>query len=814
MNPKDTKKTPIKLPMIALRGLVLFPKMVLHFDVAREKSILALNHAMNGDRLIYLVAQKEMHDEDPSESELYDVGVVAEIRQILKVSGDGLRVLVEGSYRARTKHIVNEDKFYEALCEPYPLKSTRNMNKAMADALMRTVKELFEQYCFLSPKMPRELVLGAASTEDPVALVEFIAGNIPIHTEDKQRILSESSVTKRLRLLAEILENENTVLGLEKEIYDKVRDQVDKNQREYYLREQMKVISGELGDNESVQDEALYYMDMIDELDLPEESAKKLMKEAERLYKMPSNSHEANVIRTYLDITLELPWNRSTKDKIDIGRARKILDRDHYGLTKIKDRIIEILAVRKLAPDIKGQIICLVGPPGVGKTSVARSIAKSMGRKYARISLGGVRDESDIRGHRKTYIGAMPGRIINGIKLANSKNPLILLDEIDKLGSDFRGDPSSALLEVLDSEQNAAFRDHYIEIPFDLSDTLFIATANNLDTVPAPLLDRMEIISLTSYTREEKFQIAKRHLAAKQMKKHGLTAKTLRITDDAFYSLIDSYTREAGVRSLERMIATVCRKAASKIVAGEQAKITVNAKNLPDLIGPHKFKPDDLDKTLEPGLVNGLAWTSVGGEVLQVEVAVMEGTGKVELTGSLGKVMKESATAAVSYIRSNHKKLGVPANFYKERDIHIHFPEGAVPKDGPSAGITVCTALISALTDNPARADIAMTGEITLRGRVLAIGGLKEKTMAAYRAGLKTVIIPDANAPDIAELDDVVKNAIHFITADKMDKIIDVAFPTRPKAEQPEAEAASPELPVASPFEVGKKGHNKPIIMQ
>lgn len=764
------------IPMLALRGLVLFPKMVLHFDVGREQSVAALNAAMQKDQQIFLVAQKDIKLDDPKEEDLFHVGVVAEIRQILKSQGNTLRVLVEGSYRARLVEVESDDSFMMAVVEKYPLKATRFPHTALCDALMRAVKELFEEYCYLTPKMPKEMIINAISSEDPVYLCEYIAANLPLDVDDKQHILEESTIVKRLEDLAAILENENNIMSLEKDIYDKVRDQVDRNQREYFLREQMKVISDELGEGESPLDEAEQYYAKIAKLGLTEECEKKLNQETERLARIPGNSQEAAVIRTYLDTCLELPWNTKTKEKADIDRAKKILDNDHYGLTKVKERILELVAVRKLAPDIKGQIICLAGPPGVGKTSIAKSIAKALNRNYTRISLGGVRDESDIRGHRKTYVGSMPGRIINALKLAGSKNPLILLDEIDKLGNDFRGDPSSALLEVLDSEQNHAFRDHYIELPFDLSDVLFITTANNRDAIPGPLLDRMELIELSSYTREEKFHIAKKYLAPKQAKRHGLSTKTLKIADDALYALTDNYTREAGVRTLERSIASLCRKAAKQIVAGEATKVVVNNKNITEFLGPRRFKPEMVEKQNEIGMVNGLAWTSVGGEMLQIEVAVLDGTGKIELTGQLGDVMKESAHAAISYIRSRALALHIEPDFYKTKDIHVHIPEGAIPKDGPSAGVTMCTAVVSALGGMPVRYDVAMTGEITLRGRVLPIGGLKEKTMAAYRAGIKTIVIPKDNEPDLAELDPVITENIKFVTAEKIGTVLETAL--------------------------------------
>ncbi len=785
-----------KLPLLALRGMVLFPKMVLHFDVGREKSVYALNEAMNNNRLLFLAAQRDIRDEDPDGEDIYDIGVVAEIKQIIKSNG-GLRVLVEGMYRARLLEMTDEGTFFTTLVEEYPTKPLTNARRTMTDALMRTLKDLFEEHSTMTPRMTKELVFNAFATEDPLFLSEYIAANIYIHVEDKQAILEESSVTRRLRLLIQILEEENEILSLENEIHEKVRSQIDGNQREYYLREQMKAISTELGEGESAIEESYEYHMKIDELGLLEENAEKLHKEADRLLKVPSNSHEAGVIKTYLDSCLELPWNKFTKDKIDIAKAAKQLDRDHYGMKRVKERILETLAVRALAPDVKGQILCLAGPPGVGKTSVAKSIAKSMGRKYVRMSLGGVRDESDIRGHRKTYVGAMPGRIIAAMKQAGSSNPLMLLDEVDKLGHDFRGDPSSALLEVLDSEQNSSFRDHYIELPYDLSQVFFIATANDLNTVPRPLLDRMEVIHLSSYTREEKFNIAKIHLVSKQMKKHGLTRGTFRIEDSAVYALIDYYTRESGVRSLERAIASLCRKAAKQIVAGEKEKVRITGSNITaqEYLGGHKFKLDALSETDEIGLVNGLAWTSVGGEMLQVEVAVLEGTGKTSLTGSLGDVMKESAQAAISYIRSCWDKYGIDREFHKNKDIHIHVPEGATPKDGPSAGVTICTAVLSALSGIPVRREVAMTGEISLRGRVLPIGGLKEKTMAAYRSGVKTVIIPEDNLPDLEEIDDVVKNALTFVPAKQIKTVLDVALSRKYKPSPPEIRLPQKALP-------------------
>ena len=782
-----------KLPVLAMRGMVLFPQMVLHFDVGRDKSVFALNEAMSNGRRIFLTAQKDIRSEDPGGKDIFTIGVVAEIKQIVKSSGS-LRVLVEGQYRARLVHMAEEEPYLEGVVEEYPTAAIKSANKKTIDALVRTVKDLFQEYTDIAPQMSKDLVFNAMTAEDPLFLSEYIAAHMHIHTDDKQMLLEESSVHKRLQLLAQILEEENEIHSLEREIHEKVRSQMDNHHREYYLREQMKAISGELGEGESPNREVFEYHEKIAELNLSEESAEKLHKEVDRLIKMPYNSHESGVIKGYLDSCLELPWNIFTKDKADIARAKRQLDKDHYGIEKVKERILELIAVRKLAPDIKGQIICLAGPPGVGKTSIAKSVAQAMGRQYVRLSLGGVRDESDIRGHRKTYVGAMPGRIITAMKQAGSSNPLMLLDEVDKLGSDFRGDPSSALLEVLDSEQNYAFRDHYIEIPYDLSQVLFIATANDLGMVPRPLLDRMEVIELTSYTREEKFNIAKKHLLTKQMKKHGLTAATFRLTNSGIYALIDYYTREAGVRSLEREIASLCRKAAKDIVAGTKEKVSITHTNITDYLGAHTFKLDDLHKTDETGLVNGLAWTSVGGEMLQVEVAILEGTGKLELTGSLGDVMKESARAAVSYIRSCTEKYGIDKDFYKNKDIHIHVPEGAVPKDGPSAGVTICTALISALAGIPVRHDVAMTGEMSLRGRVMPIGGLKEKTMAAYRSGIKTVVIPQDNMKDLEEVDKAVRQAIAFVPATQIQTVLDTALAGKLK----KAEKKVAELPLTA----------------
>ena len=783
--------------MIAMRGLVLFPNMILHFDVGRKKSVAALEEAMKGDRTVFLTSQKNVEEEEIVPEKLHKVGVVAEVRQVLKTEGSTVRILVEGKYRAKLTGVVSEDPYLVATVEEFPLKVLKPQKSVLCTALMRTVKDLFNEYTYLVPKMPKELIVKAYTMEDPAALGEFLTGNLNLDTEDKQAILEESNYVKRLEMLASVLENEINILSVEHDIFERVKDQVDQNQREYYLREQLKAITDELGDGENVQEESDIYRQKIEALHLEGEVHDKLMEETDRLFKMPPNSHESSVIRTYLDTCLALPWNKSTVEKIDLEKARKQLDKNHYGLEKVKDRILELLAVRKLAPDIKGQILCFVGPPGVGKTSITKDIAVAMGRKYTRISLGGMRDESDIRGHRKTYIGAMPGRIMNAVKLAGSKNALILLDEIDKMGNDFHGDPASAMLEVLDPEQNVAFRDHFIEVPFDLSNILFITTANDMSTIPEPLLDRMEVIELSSYTREEKFHIARNHLVKKEMKRHGLTAKDFKLTDDAIYSLLDFYTREAGVRSLERTIGSLCRKAAKKIVSGESTKVVIGEDNVKEYLGVKKFRPETVQKDNAVGLVNGLAWTSVGGDMLQVEAAILDGSGKIELTGNLGDVMKESAKTAISYVRSCTEKYGIEHDFYKTKDIHIHVPEGAVPKDGPSAGVTLCTAIVSALSGLPVRHDVAMTGEITLRGRVLAIGGLKEKTMAAYRAGVKTVIIPSDNLPDLEEIDETVRKNLTFIPASEIETVLDAALvrPTEPLISH-EIPYLAPEIPL------------------
>ena len=764
-----------EMPMIALRGLVIFPSVQLHFDVGRPKSLAAINEAMSRDRLVFLAAQKELEDEDPSPEGIYEVGCVTRIKQIIRLPGDGLRVVAEGLFKAKRTNVVSSDPIY--LVETDILNDKIGRGSAMLkSALLRTLKDDFENYAAENRKISPDVILHVASNEDFWAISEYIAANVPFTYETKQKVLEETNPLKRLEYVIAQLKAETELLKLEHEIERKVHESMDENQRDYFLREQMKVISEELGEDENPEEEAEEYRKKIAALKAPDSVKERLFKEVNRLLKMPLGSHEATVVRGYLDTCLELPFGIKTKEKHDINAAKKQLDRDHFGLEKVKERIIEVLAARALAPDIKGQIICLVGPPGVGKTSIARSIASCMGRNYARISLGGVKDESDIRGHRKTYIGSMPGRIIEAVKQAKSQNPLILMDEIDKLGSDFRGDPSAALLEALDPEQNVEFHDHFIEIPFDLSDVFFIVIANSTDTIPAPLLDRMEVISLAGYTREEKFNIAKKHLLKKQLARHGLTSKTCKISNDAIYCLIDNYTREAGVRNLERNIASLCRKAAAKIVGDGVQSVSIKASNIKDFLGNYKYKPENYAAKNQVGVVNGLAWTSVGGEMLQIEAAVLKGGGKVILTGSLGNVMKESATAAVSFIRSKSEIFNIPEKFYKESDIHIHAPQGAVPKDGPSAGITMTIALLSALSDTPVKGNVAMTGEISLTGRVMPIGGLKEKTMAAYKYGMKTVIIPKENLPDLDEIDPKVRESLDFVAVERIEEALPIAF--------------------------------------
>ena len=784
-----TKEEKIRvMPTVALRGLVVFPDMFIHFDVGREKSINALKKAMDTDQEIFLVTQKDISVDDPDYNELYEIGVVASVKQVLKLPGKSgnVRVAVEGLYRARLVQGFDNEKsnYLKAMIFPIEEPTVKKDNLDYEKALIRHTKDVFADYSDCAPQMPADLVTSVLQKTKAGELADYIAGNIMLEYEDRQSILSVINPIRRLEELCVLLTSESNLLAIESDIGEKVQEAIDKNQREYYLREQMKVISQELGGGVSQEEELDRFRETIFFLKAPDEVKEKLFKECDRLEKYSPQSPEAAVSRNYIETCLSLPWNNFSDENSDIEKSRKILERDHYGLDKIKKRILEYLAVRVLAPDIKGQIICLAGPPGVGKTSVARSIASATGRKYVRISLGGVKDEAEIRGHRKTYIGSMPGRIINAMQQAGTSNPLILLDEVDKLSSDYKGDPTSALLEVLDPEQNSTFRDHYIELPFDLSKVLFITTANVESNIPDPLRDRMEIIELGSYTVEEKFNIAKKHLVPKQIKQHGLTAKQLRITDKALRLIIEGYTREAGVRNLEQRIAAVCRKSAMAIVEGSAEKISVKPENVEDFLGTRKYKNDSIVRENEVGVVNGLAWTSVGGDMLEIETAVLNGTGKLELTGSLGDVMQESAKAAVSYIRSKADSLPINAAFYKENDIHIHVPEGATPKDGPSAGVTIATSLVSALSGIKVRKDVAMTGEITLRGRVLPIGGLKEKSMAAYRAGIKTVVIPYDNIADLDEVDPVVKEAVTFKPVKTVEAVWDIALEKPATAEE------------------------------
>ena len=768
-----------KMPVLALRGIVIFPDQTVHFDVGRMKSVLALEAAMKGDQTIYLVPQKNLTDEDPKLNGLYPVGCVAKVKQILKPQGETIRVLVTGLSRAKIVDLTQKEPYLEATVEQVLDREIKD--SIHYSALRREANNLYHDYLELVDRLSQTLQLKLMESSDCGYVADTIAQNSGIDYADKAKLLCQTNPARRLEMTIIMLRRELQMLQIESEIKERTKVLIDQDQKDYYLREQMKAIREELGDPTDFSD-ADNYEKKIRALNLDNTTQEKLLKDLDRMNKQPFGSQEGAVLRNYLDTVLEFPWNKRTKERIDIAAARKILDNDHFGMEKVKQRILESLAVRQLAPAMPPQILCLVGPPGVGKTSIAYSIARSLNRNMARIALGGVRDEADIRGHRKTYVGAMPGRILTAITQAGSMNPLLLLDEVDKLGSDYRGDPSAALLEVLDGEQNKTYRDHYLEIPVDLSDVMFITTANNLDTIPRPLLDRMEIIELSSYTDEEKVMIAKNHLIPKQLSKHGLKKSQLRITDDALREMIQCYTRESGVRNLERSVAEVCRKAAMRILEEETPKrIIVTGGNMEQFLGVRKFLPDRLPGTDQIGLVTGLAWTSVGGDTLEVEVNVMEGSGKLELTGNLGDVMKESVHAAMSYIRANAQKLGVAPDFYKTKDIHVHFPAGAIPKDGPSAGVTVCTAMVSALTGCTVRREVAMTGEISLRGRVLPIGGLKEKTMAALRHGIRTVIIPKDNERDLEEIDQTVRKSLNFITAQTVDTVLEAALNRKPE---------------------------------
>ena len=780
----------LHLPAIALRGLVVFPNNLVHFEVGREKSIAAVEWAMANNSNVFLVAQKEMELSDPTQEDLFAYGVVAEVKQVLRVSDDLVKVLVEGKYRAKLTDLDTTGDFLLASVRPAPVRVSKTEDAVETEALLRALKSSFDEYLGMNPRLAKDVVFTIVSSTDPEFLSEYMPANLLFRYEDKQAVMDEGTLNGRLKKLIEMLRRECQVMKIEKEIAEKVNESMDKNQRDYYLHEQLHIISDELGEGDDTHAEADEYRRRITELHLAEDSEKKLLKEVDRLAKMQGSNQEATVIRTYLDTCLDLPWNTFTVDDLDISRAQQILDRDHYGLKKVKDRILETLAVRKLAPDVKAQIICLVGPPGVGKTSIARSIAESLGRKYVRISLGGVRDEAEIRGHRRTYIGAMPGKIITAMISAKSANPLMLLDEIDKLAGDFRGDPAAALLEALDPEQNSTFNDHFIDIPFDLSHVLFITTANDLGSIPGPLRDRMDVIELPSYTRVEKYNIARKHLLPKQLKACGLTGKVT-LSQSALYGIIDGYTREAGVRNLERTITSVLRKCARKIAAGEVESVSVTGTMLEQLLGPRFVKPDFLNRTNAVGIANGLAWTSVGGETLPIEVQVMDnGSGKITVTGSLGDVMKESAQLAVTWVRVHAAEYGIDPEKLKKCDLHIHAPEGAVPKDGPSAGVTLTTALVSCLSGIPVRGDVAMTGEITLHGNVLPIGGLREKSMAAYREGMKTVLIPKDNEPDLYEVDDEVKKNLTFLPMQNLTQVLNAALLKPTSAKKTKAPAS------------------------
>ena len=791
----------LHLPTIALRGLVVFPNNLVHFEVGREKSIAAVEWAMANNSNVFLAAQKSMDTTEPQQADLFSYGVVAEVKQVLRVSGDLVKVLVEGKYRAKLSALDASGDFLLSEVRPAPVRAGKADDAVETEALLRALKAGFDEYLGMNPRLGKDVVFAIVSSDDPAFLSEYMPANLLFRYEDKQAVMDEGTLNGRLKKLIEMLRRECQVMKIEKEIAEKVNESMDKNQRDYYLHEQLHIISDELGEGDDTHAEADEYRRRITGLHLAEDSEKKLLKEVDRLAKMQGSNQEATVIRTYLDTCLDLPWNTFTVDDLDISRAQQILDRDHYGLKKVKDRILETLAVRKLAPDVKAQIICLVGPPGVGKTSIARSIAESLGRKYVRISLGGVRDEAEIRGHRRTYIGAMPGKIITAMISAKSANPLMLLDEIDKLAGDFRGDPAAALLEALDPEQNSTFNDHFIDIPFDLSHVLFITTANDLGSIPGPLRDRMDVIELPSYTRVEKYNIARKHLLPKQLKACGLTGKVT-LSQSALYGIIDGYTREAGVRNLERTITSVLRKCARKIAAGEVESVSVTGTMLEQLLGPRFVKPDFLNRTNAVGIANGLAWTSVGGETLPIEVQVMDnGSGKITVTGSLGDVMKESAQLAVTWVRVHAAEYGIDPEKLKKCDLHIHAPEGAVPKDGPSAGVTLTTALVSCLSGIPVRGDVAMTGEITLHGNVLPIGGLREKSMAAYREGMKTVLIPKDNEPDLYEVDDEVKKNLTFLPMQSLTQVLNAALlkpqnakkakaPSRTHAKKKAADAA------------------------
>jgi len=765
------------MPLLPLRGIFVFPYMIIHLDVGREKSIKALEEAMVQDRHIMLATQKDAQNDHPAPDDIFRIGTVAEIKQLLKLPGGTIRVLVEGLHRAEISDYISTDPFYQVSVHEFVEPGFKTPE---IEALLRTAVHEFEQWVKLSKKIPPETLVSVAVVEEPGRLADLIASHLSLKAEDKQELLEAVDVKLRLEKLCEILSREMEVLELEKKINGRVRKQMEKTQKEYYLREQVKAIQKELGDKDERTAEADEYRARLKEQEFPKEVEEKIIKEIERLEKMPPMVAEGSVIRTYLDWLLSLPWSKETEDRLDVSLAEKILAEDHHGLEKVKERILEYLSVRELTETMKGPILCLVGPPGVGKTSLARSIARAMERKFVRISLGGVRDEAEIRGHRRTYVGALPGRIIQGMRTGGSKNPVFLLDEIDKMNADFRGDPSSALLEVLDPEQNNTFSDHYIELPFDLSRVLWVVTANAIHNIPRPLLDRMEVIQIAGYTEEEKVQIAQRFLIPKQVKDHGLTAEKIAFSTETIQKIIQDYTREAGVRNLERSIASLCRKAARKIVQNKRSSVRITNRNLAAFLGIPRYRHTQAERAQQVGVATGLAWTEVGGEVLAVEVSVMKGKGKLTLTGKLGTVMQESAQAGLSYIRTRAKELQIDEDFYEKNDIHIHLPEGAIPKDGPSAGITMATALASALTGKPVRNDIAMTGEITLRGRVLPVGGIKEKVLAAHRVGIRKIILPLENKRDIDEIPANVKRIMEFIPVEHMDDVLKTALVFEP----------------------------------
>ena len=765
----------MKMPAVALRGMVILPGMVAHFDVSRAKSIKAVDEAMMDEQKIFLVAQKDVEQENPDLEDLFKIGIIAEVKQVIKLQNNIVRILVEGKERAELSAFLENPDYLLAEIIRFDEEVDDGLPEEAKEAMLRSIQETFGKYVVVNPKMGKELQRQLSEITDLEKLMNQLANSLPVHFEEKQKILDAVSMTERYEVLMALLLKEIEIIAIKNDFQAKVKAHVDKNQKEYLLREQMKVIREELGEDNTESD-ADHFMDALGKIKADKEVKEKIKKEIDRFKNISSSSSESAVARGYIETLLELPWNKTSRDNKDLKNAEQILNADHYGLEKVKERMLEFLAVRNLTSKGESPIICLVGPPGTGKTSIARSVAKALDKKYVRISLGGVRDEAEIRGHRRTYVGAMPGRIVNGLRSAGVKNPLMLLDEIDKMSSDYKGDTASALLEVLDAEQNKKFRDHYVEIPIDLSEVLFIATANSVQDIPRPLLDRMELIEVTSYTENEKLHIAKEHLLAKQMERNGIRPEQLAITDKAMAKIISGYTREAGVRNLERKLGEICRKAARPLYEGEKEKIKVTEQNLEKFLGKEKYSFDKKNDTDEVGIVRGLAWTSVGGDTLEIEVNIMPGKGEFQLTGQLGDVMKESAQAGISYIRSVSEEYHIPKKFFQENDIHIHIPEGAVPKDGPSAGITMATAMLSAITKTPVRADVAMTGEITLRGRVLPIGGLKEKTLAAKNAGIKTICVPKKNEKDIDEISPEIKKGLKIVFVEQMKDVLDVAF--------------------------------------